>query len=86
MFSIRLNGGARVALAAGALLATLTIAQAAITPAPGALYSPSDIQTVECAVGAHIGPLGACIVGDDRDHHHYHHNCWTNDRGERVCR
>jgi hypothetical protein len=86
MFSIRLNGGARVALAAGALLATATFAQAAVLPASAPSYSPSDIQTIDCAVGAHIGPLGACIGGDDRDHHHYHHKCWTNDRGERVCR
>ena len=86
MFSIRLNGGARVALAASAMLATATIAQAAVAPAPGSLYSTSDIQTVDCAVGAHIGPLGACIGGDDRDHHRDHRHCWTNDRGERVCR
>src|ERR1019366_2363833 len=86
MFSFRLNGGSRVALAAGMMLATVTIAQAAVAPAPGSLYSAPDIQTVECAVGAHIGPLGACIGGEDRDHHRDHRKCWTNDRGVRVCR
>jgi hypothetical protein len=86
MFSFRLNGGSRVALAAGMMLATVTIAQAAVAPAPGSLYSTPYIQTVDCAVGAHIGPLGACIGGEDRDHHRHHRNCWTNDRGERVCR
>jgi hypothetical protein len=37
-------------------------------------------------VGAHIGPLGACLGGEDRDHHRDHRNCWINHRGERVCR
>jgi hypothetical protein len=86
MFSFRLNGGSRAALAASMLLAAATIAQAAVAPMSGSLYSTPDIQTVDCAVGAHIGPLGACIGGDDQDHHRDHRHCWTNDRGERVCR
>ncbi|MFZ1965124.1 MAG: hypothetical protein WAU78_16960 [Roseiarcus sp.] len=86
MFSFRLNGGSRVALAAGVMLATVTIAQAALAPAPAFPYSVPDVQTVECVVGAHIGPLGACIGGEHRDHHRDHRNCWTNNRGERVCR
>jgi len=83
MFSFRLNGGSRVALAAGVMLATVTIAQAALAPAPAFRYSAPDVQTVECAVGAHIGPVGACIGGDRRDHRRH---CWVDDRGERVCR
>ncbi|MGD0761884.1 MAG: hypothetical protein ABR929_01600 [Roseiarcus sp.] len=86
MFSFRLNGGSRVALAAGVMLATVTIAQAALAPAPAFPYSSPDVQTVECAVGAHIGPFGACIGGEHRDYHRDHRDCWTNDRGERVCR
>ena len=86
MFSFYLNSGSRVALSAGVMLATVVMAQAAVAPAAGSLYSTSDIQTVECAVGAHIGPLGACIGGEDRDHHRDHRDCWTNDRGERICR
>ena len=85
MSSFRLNGGALVALAVAAMLATITIAQAALAPAPAFLYSPPDIQTVECAVGAHLGPLGACL-GEHREHHRDHRDCWTNDQGERVCR
>ena len=83
MFSFRLNGGSRVALAAGMMLATVTIAQAALAPAPASSYSAPDIQTVACIVGAHIGPLGACIGGY---HHEHHRHCWTDDQGERVCR
>ncbi|MGD0188458.1 MAG: hypothetical protein ABSC25_24895 [Roseiarcus sp.] len=86
MSSFRLNSGSLVALAAGMMLATVTIAQAGMAPAPGTSYSTSDTQTVGCAVGAHIGPLGACIGGDHRDHHRDHRDCWTNDQGERVCR
>lgn len=85
MTSFRMNGGALIALATGMTLATITIAQAALAPAPAFLYSTLDIQTVECAVGAHLGPLGACI-GERRDHLRDHRDCWTNDRGERVCR
>jgi hypothetical protein len=83
MFSFRLNGASRVALAAGVMLATATIAQAALAPAPASSYSAPDIHTVGCVVGAQLGPLGACIGGY---HHHHHRHCWTNDRGERVCR
>jgi hypothetical protein len=82
MFSFRLNGGSRVALAAGVMLATATIAQAALAPVPASLYSVPEIQTVGCVVGAHLGPLGACIGGY---HHHHHRHCWTDDQGERVC-
>ena len=28
-------------------------------------YAASYVQHVDCAVGAHLGPLGACIVGND---------------------
>ena len=58
MFSFCLNGGAEVALAAVMMLATATIAQAAVAPAPGFLYSTPDIQTVDCAVGAHLDLSG----------------------------
>ncbi len=86
MFLLRLSGGSRLALAAGAMLATVAIAQAAVTQTPASSYSTSDIQTVDCVVGAHLGPLGACIGGDRHGDHRDHRHCWTNDRGERVCR
>jgi hypothetical protein len=82
VFSFHWNGVPWVALAAGAMLASIVVAQAAVAP-PIALYSTPEIQAVGCAVGAHIGPLGACIGGDHRDHHRH---CRIDDRGERVCR
>jgi hypothetical protein len=53
------------ASAAVASLIFIGSAQAAMAPAipPGA---PS-VQFVDCAVGFHIGPAGACILGSDND-------------------
>ena len=48
---------------AGAILASVTATQAAtlaVTRSPA-----SNVQYVDCAIGAHIGPLGACIIGTD---------------------
>ena len=63
MFSDKLLGGSLAAVAgAGLLLASASVAQAGTLAAP--VHSTLPIQTVDCAVGLHIGPLGAC-VGDE---------------------
>jgi hypothetical protein len=51
-------------LGAGALFATVAAAQAAMSPIPLQATS-SGVQKVDCAVGAHIGPLGGCILGNE---------------------
>jgi hypothetical protein len=48
---------------AGAMLPSVAAAQATMLPVSH--YATPDVQYVDCAVGAHIGPLGACILGHD---------------------
>jgi len=48
---------------AGAMLASVGATQAAMLPAPH--YAAPTVQYVDCAIGAHLGPLGACIIGHD---------------------
>jgi hypothetical protein len=50
-------------LGAGTLFVAVTGAQAGMSPAP--VRTNSSVQVVDCAVGAHIGPLGGCILGTD---------------------
>jgi hypothetical protein len=51
---------------------TLAVTLASAIPANAGTFaiplkSSLPIQTVACAVGAHIGPLGACVIGaEDR--------------------
>lgn len=47
----------------GALLASVATSQAAMLPVSH-LATPY-VQYVDCAIGAHVGPLGACIIGSD---------------------
>jgi len=47
----------------GALLASVAATEATILPA--SLKVTPYVQRVDCAVGAHLGPLGACILGSD---------------------
>jgi len=55
-----------VLVGAGALFASLATTQAAMRPTIH--YAADNVQRVDCAVGAHIGPLGTCIFGaPDRD-------------------
>ena len=80
MLSRKSRSGSLAALvAAGAMLLSATLSQAAMAPAPAATYAGSDIQLAWCAVGAHIGPVGACIGG------YHRHHCWYNRWGHRVC-
>jgi hypothetical protein len=82
---------ATIAAAGGLFLATAS-AQAAMTPFAAPQYSISNVQPVFCAIGAHIGPLGACIGGPGYiapragyyAHPAYRH-CWINRWGNRVC-
>jgi hypothetical protein len=50
-------------LGAGALFTTVGASQAAMAPMP--LQATAAVHHVDCAVGAHIGPLGGCILGTD---------------------
>jgi hypothetical protein len=58
-----IGGSAAATVGAGAIFASLASAHAAMLPAPH--YTAPMIQHIDCAVGAHIGPLGGCIIGDD---------------------
>ena len=64
MFLRQLMGCSAAAIVgAGAMLGSVATAQATMLPIP--LYAISSVQNVDCAVGAHIGPLGGCILGVD---------------------
>lgn len=65
---------------AGATMLAISTAQAAMAPATASDFATPDVQTVGCLLGAHVGPVGACIGG-----HHHHHHCWINRWGHRVC-
>lgn len=54
------------AVAAIAALTSGGAAQAAMSPAVH--YDTSSVQRVDCAVGFHLGPAGACIIGNDEHH------------------
>jgi hypothetical protein len=58
-----LGGSAGTIVGAGTILASIVSAQAAMLPISH--YATPSIHHVECAVGAHIGPLGGCILGND---------------------
>jgi hypothetical protein len=79
MLSRTLLGGIFASLlAAGALSFAATAAEAAMAPAPASAVVASDVQDVGCLLGAHVGPVGACVGG-------YRHHCWINRWGHRVC-
>jgi hypothetical protein len=64
MSSRQLIGGLAAALVgAGAILASVAATPATMFPA--SQFATPEVQRVDCAVGAHIGPLGACIIGQD---------------------
>jgi hypothetical protein len=60
-----MGGSAAAIVGAGALLASVVAAPASMLPASH--FATPNVQRVDCAVGAHIGPLGGCILGTD-DH------------------
>lgn len=53
--------------AAAAIASLLSIAAAQAAMAPAVHFRAADVQRVDCAVGFHIGPAGACILGADND-------------------
>jgi hypothetical protein len=50
-------------LGAGTMLSSVIPTQAGMFPL--ARYPAPYVQHVDCALGAHIGPLGGCILGTD---------------------
>jgi hypothetical protein len=48
---------------AGAMLAFVVPTQATMLPV--SRYATPYVQHVDCAIGAHIGPLGGCLLGTD---------------------
>jgi hypothetical protein len=57
-----IGGSAAAIVGAGTILASILSSQAAMVPVS---HYPTLAIHVDCAVGAHIGPLGGCILGDD---------------------
>lgn len=55
------------AASAFAALLSGTGAEAAMSPVTH--FSDASVQHVDCAVGFHIGPAGACIIGAPEEHH-----------------
>ncbi|MGA2794635.1 MAG: hypothetical protein ABSE69_14105 [Roseiarcus sp.] len=81
MLSREFLGGSLASLvAAGFMFLAPTSVQAAMAPAPAGVYAASDVQNVGCLLGAHVGPVGACVGG-----YGYRHHCWINRFGHRVC-
>jgi hypothetical protein len=58
-----MGGSAAAIVGAGLIVASFASTQAAMLPASH--YAAPMVHHVDCAVGAHIGPLGGCIIGDD---------------------
>lgn len=56
-----------IGVSAAALFATgsMFASAAPVSMAPNVTQAIPYVQTVDCAVGAHLGPLGACIIGTD---------------------
>ena len=85
MFSRQLIGGCMAALvAAGAIFSASIAADAAMAPISVGQYATPDVHSAWCAVGAHIGPLGACIGGPGWGPG-YHRHCWHTQWGRWVC-
>ena len=55
---------------AASLAALLSGGAAQAAMSPDIHHQAAGVQRVDCAVGFHIGPAGACILGDEehRDH------------------
>jgi hypothetical protein len=63
MSSRQITGISLAALfGAGAILVSTAAAEAAMSPP--ATDATTNIHRVDCAVGAHLGPLGACVLGE----------------------
>ena len=63
MFLLKLAGcGGAVVMAS-----FLSVAPTQAAMAPAVHLGAANVQHVDCAVGFHIGPAGACILGADND-------------------
>ena len=60
---LRATSGLVVAIAALGFGSTFA---SAVTMTPAQPQAPSYVQAVDCAVGAHIGPAGVCLLGNDQ--------------------
>jgi len=58
-----LSGSAASIIGVGFILASAASAQATMLPARTA--ETTSIVHVDCAIGAHVGPVGGCILGTD---------------------
>lgn len=54
--------------AAVTVAAFMSAAPASAAMAPAMFHTHPAIQHVDCAVGFHIGPAGACIIGVEEEH------------------
>lgn len=54
--------------AAAALAGFLSTGPSQAAMSPAVQYGNPTIQQVDCAVGMHIGPTGACVVGVEEHH------------------
>ena len=63
MFILKIAGCASAAALAS--LISIGSTQAAMAPAVNA--GNPNVQDVGCAIGFHVGPAGACILGSDND-------------------
>jgi hypothetical protein len=73
-------------VAAFALFAAASTAEAAMAPPPVSDYSNPNVQLAWCAAGVQIGPLGACVGGPGPYYHHYYHrHCWRGYSGRLHC-
>jgi hypothetical protein len=53
--------------ASAALASLISIGSTQAAMAPAAHVGSPNVHYVDCAVGLHIGPAGACILGVDND-------------------
>ena len=58
-----IGGSAAALIGAATLLASVATTQAVTLSVTH--YRTPPVRQVDCAVGAHIGPVGGCIVGND---------------------
>jgi len=53
--------------ASAALASLISVGSTQAAMAPAAPAGNPNVHIVDCAVGFHIGPAGACILGSDND-------------------
>ncbi|MGD0722764.1 MAG: hypothetical protein ABR970_17145 [Roseiarcus sp.] len=71
---------AAAAMGVGLVVSASASVEAAMAPAPAVSYSNPQVQLADCLLGAHLGPLGACVGGG-----YHHRHCWIDRWGHRRC-